>query len=109
MEYMFCFVITFKSNFVCSSKMEKFNYEEKIRQLSSAYDKRGRVAHDELLDSLRKEIGESPYKILNKVIIEDYLDKKGANRLFGAFPEWELPGLIKKCQDLEDSFNKPLR
>jgi len=89
--------------------MENFNYEEIIRQLSSAYDRRGRVAHDDLLVSLRKEIGDSPYKILKKVIIEEYLDKKGANRLFGAFPEWDLPGLIKKCQDLEASSSNLLR
>ena len=86
------------------------DYEKTIRQLSFAYDKKGRVGHDQLLDSLKGEIEEFPYQILRKIVLEDYLERRGpSNRLFGPFPEWDIRDLTLRCNNLENSSNIPLQ
>lgn len=90
--------------------MAGINYKEIILNLSSAYERRGRVGHDELLDSLKSGMTESSYKILNRVVLKEYIETRGAdNRIFGAFSEWDIESLVKKCQESEDSLNIPLR
>ncbi|MFH1365119.1 MAG: hypothetical protein ABIH28_00865 [archaeon] len=83
----------------------KIDYEEIIRRLSKKYEEKGRVGHDSLLDSLKEEIGEESYKILQRVVVGEYLEKE---RSFGAFPEREIRGLALKCVKLEE-FNIPLQ
>jgi hypothetical protein len=86
--------------------MKHIDYEELIRQLSSAYEQKGRVHHDEVLDSLKETIPENNYEILKKVVLLDYVEKRNANtRIFGAFPEWDIRFLAIKCNNLENSIN----
>jgi hypothetical protein len=88
------------------SDKKRTDYEQVIRSLSSAYDRRGRAYHDEFFSSLKGEIEDIPYQILKRVVIEEYLDKRGANRLFGAFPEWDINSLMDKCKNLEGIFRE---
>lgn len=89
--------------------MKKIDYELLIRQLSLAYEQKGRVYHDEILYSLKKTIPETNYNILKKVVLSDYIEKRNANiRIFGAFPERDIRLLALKCKNLESSINTAL-
>lgn len=73
------------------------DYEEIIKKLSSAYGKKGRIGHDEELGSLRKDIEESKYDIVSRVV-KGYLSR---DRIFGIFPERAIKDLVAKCIQLE--------
>ena len=49
--------------------MKHIDYELLIRQLSYAYEQKGRVYHDEVLDSLKEKIPKKNYNILKKVVL----------------------------------------
>ena len=86
------------------------NYEKIIRDLSSAYEQRGGTGHDELFIFLKNETEEFSYEILKKVVLDDYLGKRGANeRLFGAFPKGDIRDLTLKCNNSEVSSNRHLQ
>jgi hypothetical protein len=89
--------------------MNESDYEGMIRSLSSAYETRNRVGHDTLLASFKGQIPETQHQILTNVIGGYFAGRNANNRLFGAFPERDIRELTKKCNELEASFNIPLR
>jgi hypothetical protein len=89
--------------------MKHIDYELLIRQLSYAYEQKGRVYHDEVLDSLKEKIPKKNYNILKKVVLSDYIEKRDVNiRIFGAFSERDIRFLAIRCKNLENSINIPL-
>jgi len=90
--------------------MAETDYEKVIRQLSFEYDKQGRVGHDNLLASLEGALGSSSYQILRRVVLEEYIEQRDpSNRLFGAFPEWDIRDLTVKCRRLDSSVSSSLQ
>jgi hypothetical protein len=103
------FVLIFKNENGFFLKMKKIDYEQLIRQLSLTYEQKGRIHHDEVLDSLKDTIPKTNYDILKKVVLLDYIEKRDANtRIFGAFPERDIRFLAVKCKNLENSINTVL-